>query len=275
MSDDGEGKIVQTAQAIAAIAEVVPVYQDAIQPAAKEVGKSLQVIGRAVNVALSPIVGLVWGAEQIQQFIYQRVGAKLENVPPEDIIRPKSHIAVPVVDALRYIGEDIDLSDMYANLLATSMDKKTAYRAHPGFVDIIRNMSPDEAKIIKLLSKDPNHAFINIYSKSISGPGQFLVSSYDTILSVSAGCEHHSLVGIYINNLERLGLVDVPEFGSLLNEALYEEIKNLPEVVDIISEINNSDGREAHIEKRRLQLSTLGHHFVVSCVIEKELQPRN
>src|SRR5262245_16824482 len=104
VSNENGDPISASARAVADILKEVPVYEDAVQPAAKEVGKSLQTIGRAVNVALSPVLGLVWGAEQIKSFIYERVGAKLEGVSPEDIQQPKPHIAVPAIDALRYTG---------------------------------------------------------------------------------------------------------------------------------------------------------------------------
>lgn len=275
MGENGEGKIAQTAQAIAAITEAVPVYQDAVQPAAKEVGKSLHVVGRAVNVALSPILGLVWGAEQIQKFIYERVGAKLEQVPPEDIQKPKPHIAVPVVDALRYTGEEVELSDMYANLLATSMDRRTAYRAHPSFVEIIKNMSPDEAKVMRLLSHQPSQPLVDIQAKLVEGKGVVAVSRYVTLLGAKAGCDYPNLIANYIDNLQRLGLVEVPDFGSLTDPAHYSEIENHPQVVTTIEEINRIKGRKGHIVKRRLGLTSLGQQFIRACIIDKDAQPRD
>ena len=99
----------------------MPVYQDAVQPAAKEIGKGLQVVAKAVNAALIPVEGLIWGVEQIRDFVRDRVAKKLEAIPPEDIQQPKAHIAVPAIDALRYTGTEDGLSELYANLLATSM----------------------------------------------------------------------------------------------------------------------------------------------------------
>lgn len=93
------------------------------------------------------------GVEQIREFVHNRVSKKLENVPPEDIQPPKPHVGVPALDALRYTGAENELADLYANLLATSMDRQTAYRAHPGFVDIIKNMCPDEAENHEVPSK--------------------------------------------------------------------------------------------------------------------------
>ncbi len=43
------------AEAVSAVAQAVPIYDDAVQPAAKELGKGLTTIMKTVNVALAPL----------------------------------------------------------------------------------------------------------------------------------------------------------------------------------------------------------------------------
>lgn len=71
-----------TINAVSGLVEKVPIYQDAIQPLAKEAGKALGTVGRSVNAALMPIRGLVWGIEQIEAFVQHKLAAKLESVSP-------------------------------------------------------------------------------------------------------------------------------------------------------------------------------------------------
>src|SRR5216683_1163789 len=75
-------------EAVKGIVEAVPVYQDAIQPGAKQIGTALETIGKAVNLALAPVAGLVWGWEQVREFVIRRVSEKLQKVPPERIQTP-------------------------------------------------------------------------------------------------------------------------------------------------------------------------------------------
>ena len=49
------GIIKQTVDSVTALTKAIPIYQDAVQPLAKETGKALGTIGKAVNVALAPI----------------------------------------------------------------------------------------------------------------------------------------------------------------------------------------------------------------------------
>jgi hypothetical protein len=201
MPEDKEiatGQVTDAAKAIAAMTENIPIYKDAVQPAAKEISKSLTLIAKAVNTALLPVAGLVWGADQIKDFINKKVAQKMENVPEEDIQSPKPHIGVPVVDALRYTGEEAALADLYANLLATAMDRKTAINAHPGFVDMIKNMSPDEARIMKFLSANNMYPLIDIAIQEINKSTFVKTHRHVSLLGLDAQCEVPGLASNYL-----------------------------------------------------------------------------
>lgn len=147
MSD--ENKVRDAADAVKGVVEAIPVYQDALQPAVQEVGKGLATVAKTIHVALAPVAALVWGFEQVRDFVHSRVAEKLKDVPRERIATPSPSVAGPALEALRYSGHDADLREMYANLLATSMDASTAREAHPAFVDIIKQLAPDEAKLLR------------------------------------------------------------------------------------------------------------------------------
>lgn len=269
------GSVTEIAKAVGEIVDKVPVYQDAIQPAAKELGKGFQVIAKAVNAALIPVEALIWGVEQIRDFVRERVEKKLENVPPEDIQQPKPHIAVPAIEALRYTGAEEDLSELYANLLATSMDRATAYRAHPGFVDMIKNMCPDEARMMHFFASNEYYPLINIKSVSSADQSFQVRHRHLSLLGLDAKCEHLPLTSNYIDNLERLGLVQVETMVRMHDEAPYTRIEEYPQVKQIIEDLKKTEGRTVDIEKIRLAVTDLGKQFIRACVINKNEQPRN
>src|SRR5690554_5891667 len=150
-SPSAEGNVEGTIKAVTGLVKEVPVYEDAIQPLAKEAGKALQTVGRTVNAALLPVRGLVWGVEKIEEFVQTKVSKKLADTPVENICTPDPAVAGPALESLRYTGHKESLSELYANLLASAMDKETARTAHPGFVEIIRNMSSDEARLLEYI----------------------------------------------------------------------------------------------------------------------------
>jgi hypothetical protein len=273
--EEKAGSITEIAKAIGEIVDKVPVYQDAVQPAAKELGKGLQVVAKAVNAALVPVEGLIWGVEQIRDFVRERVAKKLESVPPEDIQEPKPHIAVPAIDALRYTGTEESLSDLYANLLATSMDKATAYRAHPGFVDMIKNMCPDEAKVMRFLSGQPYYPIVNIKSVSNADQSFQVRHRHLSLIGLDAKCEHPALAANYLDNLARLGLVQVETTVRMQKDEPYTRIEEHPEIKQIIDSLKKIEGRTADVEKMRLAVTDLGKQFIRACVVDKDAQPRS
>ena len=136
-----ENQIRDVVDAVTGVAKAVPVYQDVIQPAAQEIGKALQTVAKTVHVVLAPVSALVWGYDQVKEFVSTKVADRLKNVPPENLVTPKPNVAGPALEALRYTGHESSLSDLYANLLAAAMDSSTAQGAHPAFVEIIKQLT--------------------------------------------------------------------------------------------------------------------------------------
>ena len=152
MSDENNSKVTETLNALG-ISDVIPaVYEDLLQPAAKELGTGLVVVARAVTMALSPIEGAVWGYDRIRDWLAVKLTQKLADRDEDSIQQPPLNIAGPAILNLTFTGETPSLREMYANLIAASMDTETAYTAHPSFVRIIEQLSPDEAKLLGLLS---------------------------------------------------------------------------------------------------------------------------
>src|SRR4051812_49130383 len=112
MSD--ENKIRDAADAVKGIAEAVPVYQDVVQPAAKELGTALQTVAKSIHVALAPVSVLVWGYEQIRDYLNKTLTEKLKDIPSERIVTPNPTIAGPTVEALRFAANETSLRELYA-----------------------------------------------------------------------------------------------------------------------------------------------------------------
>jgi hypothetical protein len=75
----------------------------------------------------------------------------LQQSAPGVVIEPPESILLPVLAANSYTTDE-DLRDMFATLVAAAMDPETAGLAHPSFADIIRQLTPDEARIVKGLA---------------------------------------------------------------------------------------------------------------------------
>lgn len=267
MADGGEMK--NTVEAVKGILDAIPIYQDVVQPAAREVGKSLQTIAKTVHIALTPVSALVWGYEQIQDFVSKKVSEKLRNTPPSDIKSPNPNLAGPALEALKYTGHDSSLRDLYANLIASSIDAATAELAHPGFVEIIRQLTPDEAKLIKLLSTDNAFPLISIRAASKNaGAGGAVALHHFSLLGEEAKCDFPELVPGYLDNLRRLGLIEIPEFLKYTAPFAYAKLLDHPAVKRCRDEIDSSKDCKAFVERKGVALTHFGRQFIAAAVID-------
>lgn len=265
-----ENKIRDAADAVKGVLEAVPIYEDALQPAAKQIGTSLETVAKAIHVALAPVSALVWGYDKIRVYLADILPEKLKNVPPEQIISPSPTIAGPVLEALRFSAHESSLREMYANLLATSMDENTARNAHPAFVESIRQITPDEARIIQLLERRQSSPMITI------GVGFKMLNPVDvhsehlphfSLIAEEAGCSHPDLWPAYLTNLSRLGLVET-HLGSLMgSDAAYKALRGHPTVAKLVSAINEAGIGYGTSRDEFLQLTAFGQQFCKACVV--------
>lgn len=270
MSD--ENKIRDVVDAVTGVAQAVPVYQDVIQPAAQEVGKALQTVAKTVHVALAPVSALVWGYDQIKDFVSTKVADRLKNVPPENIVTPKPNVAGPALESLRYTGHEEALSDMYANLLAASMDKATAEGAHPSFVEIIKQLTPDEAKIVALFLQEIPFPILTVRwdynAQTGKTGGKEVLVNYSQIGEL-AGCEYKHLTPSYLDNLCRLGLAEMPPMFQYTSPGIYDALENSPIVGMVKAQISQNSDITANIERKGLRITELGKQFARVCITKK------
>lgn len=274
MSD--ENKIRDAADAVKGIAEAVPIYQDAVQPAAKEIGTALQTVAKTIHIVLAPVSALVWGFEQIKDFISTKVAEKLKDVPPENIATPKPNVAGPALESLKYTGHEETLRDMYANLLAASMDTRTANGAHPAFVEIIRQLTPDEARLLRLFVQHRPFPLVNVRREykvetpTESGGTDVLV--HFSLLGWEAGCDFPDMTPAYIDNLCRLGLAQVPapSLFEYTGPGVYDPLEKNPKVESVKKKIESSEKYKAVIERTGLIVTELGKQFCRVCVISHD-----
>jgi hypothetical protein len=266
----GDNKVKETIDAVTGLVKAVPVYEDLVQPVAKQLGKSLETVGKVINIALAPVGMLVWGYDKCQEFIQTKVADRLKDVPPEDIITPKPNVAGPAIDALRYTGHEESLSDMYANLLASAMDKKTADGAHPAFVEIIKQLTPDEAKLISYFMQPLPFPLVTVRAES-QEPGQ---GGYDIAVNVSlfgekSGLALPDLVPSYLDNLSRLGLIDIQAKYSYINSLLYEELENSMLVNSYRARVVKLN-HVSQLIRGAVRVTSLGIQFGQVCVVGHE-----
>ncbi|MCD8351430.1 MAG: DUF4393 domain-containing protein [Planctomycetaceae bacterium] len=271
--EECNNKVDDTINAVTDLVKAVPIYQDAIQPAAKEIGKGLEVVAKAINVALEPIRGLVWGYDKIKEHVLDELPNRLKSVAPDKIITPSPNVAVPTLEALRYTGHQIELRELFLNLLTSSMNSDSSKEAFPSFVEIIKQMTPDEAKLLDNLVKSQVRPLIDLEVQNEEGGAQTILTNYSHF-GVASQCTYPELTPAYLNNLCRLGILEIPYGKSYTDKNVYVPLSDDLMVKSTIEKVEAANpNMKAKIIRKVVLITDFGWKFIDTCVIKKTVSP--
>lgn len=136
------------------LAKVLPVekvYDDAVAPFAKQVGKFGEDAGKAARLILSPIQGLARLQDRLEA-MFERIG---KRVPEERQIEVRPEISAPAIEAMTYLDDKSELWRVLEEILTKAADRDTVSLVHPAFVHIAKQMTPDEINTVFRLKRGP------------------------------------------------------------------------------------------------------------------------
>lgn len=204
--------------------------------------------------------------EELLSDLRKMLEEKLKNIPSENIVPPSPRIAVPTLQNAS-ITEDIEIRELYAQLLANSMNETMKDGIHPGFVEIIKQLSPDEAKILRYMSSNTIIPTITLRCVNEKEEGYDVVKNFSNVGEL-AKCEYPFEVGKYFDNLIRLGLLKNAMLASLTNKSLYEPLKTHSYIVEKsrAASAQNGEYNHADIKESYMELTDYGELFCTICI---------
>lgn len=243
-------------------------YTDVAKPIAKPTGELVGLVPRAIKAALAPIEKWVLQREYNVAETKKLLEKKLSSVAPELIEVPEPYIAVPTLQYISYCMDNEELRDMYANLLANSMNKVVKNGVHPGFVEIIKQLCPDEAKLIKYIHENrPNIPLLYLEAKKKSGASLMVSPVGFTNATYLSGCEYPANYQSYLENLMRLGLINCTSEEYLVDKSAYVQLKTHPLLIELKKQTeNNRNVRKVEYVEGHLELTLFGRNFCDKCV---------
>ena len=243
---------------------VKEIYEDGAKPLLQSSSNIANLVLRAINAALEPLHKWVLHREYNIEETKILLQQKLLNVPYELIVSPEPYVAIPALMAMSYTIDSHDLRDMYANLLANSMSADKKEFVHPSFVEIIKQLSPNEAVFLNYL-KGYRKALID-YEFQFDSFGGFFRQN---LIDVGIQFEQEDTIA-YINNYIRLGLFEkilstrdscLVEF-NVVEEIAFNECKlNMEEDYD--HEFSQEElSKSFNCKYYWLQLTNFGENFL-------------
>lgn len=212
--------------------------------AAKNLGESAVILSKTIKNCLLPLAAVNYAFDKARVYFTENfdkeIHEKTSSIPAENLIEPKGSIAGPTLQGIAFSHEEPNIKEMYLNLLKTSMDNRTSHAAHPAFVEIIKQLTSEEAVLLRdvLLSYGPIPlAQIKATRKS----GGFNIKIKHLAALSNANTQEPVIDKQFpamVDNWVRLGLVEVT-YQSFLNDAKrYDWVKIRPEYIQLEATTN-------------------------------------
>jgi hypothetical protein len=145
-------------------------------------------------------------------------------------------------------------------LLERSSELTEQGDGHPAYRRILDELSPDEARILRLLATSGPQPAVDIRTWRPLDVGSTVVAPGLSMIAANAGCRHSERVPAYLSNLYRLGMLWFSR-EKLSDPAPYQVLEAQPDVADAV----RATGR-ARIVRRSIHLTPFGGHFCQQCL---------
>src|SRR5690625_2729206 len=186
---------------------------------------------------------------------------KINAINEEKLKEPDMSIVGPALEASRYYIDEENLREMFANLIASSFNEDTSDNTHPSFVEIIKRLNSDEAKILNYI-KGRHFPTLHVVSRKNGSQSPIMMNFSD--ISFKAKCELPDKIHSYLDNLNRLGLIQLNNEGSLTDKSLYSDLEKHPITKHSVM-LADSLGKSKIIQSHA-QSTMFGINFYNSCI---------
>lgn len=244
---------------------LVEVYGDLARPGVKQVGKALETILGLGNTVLWPIALANERSRISLERNLERYRKEMENIPEDKVVAAAPEIGVPVAEKLAYVGDD-NLADLYVKLLATASNADTLGNAHPSFVNVINNLSPDEARLLRHFVNRTTLPFVMVRAQAVSG-GYSPVAGPFVADEVLEGLSFSHNLDAYFSNLAGLGMLSYRQDEWLANESVYEplESKNKSAYEKLFEVSPQLSGKKMKFARGVIRITSFGSKFISAC----------
>lgn len=235
---------------VSVVTEIIKAAGDdpSVKEAAGNLGQTAVTLSKTINNALLPLAAVNFAFDKARDYFSSRfqqdLTEKAKDIPQEHIVQPKASVAGPTLQGLAFTHEEANLKEMFLNLLATSMDGRKADIAHPAFVEIIKQLDSEDARLVRgTLKSESPIPIVEIHTVLKNGKGQNVQLRHLLNLKNTSTGEavEDPKVSAMVDNWIRLGLVKVEYDKYLTESSHYSWVEDRPEYKRLRDSLNNED----------------------------------
>ena len=243
------------------------VYDDIIHPSAKTTGEILGFIPRSIKVLLQSWEKWIINGEESTRLTSEAIKQKIEAIPEDRLTEPEAYIVVPAIQQLGYSYSSEELRELYANLIVSSMDTEKKEQVHPAFVDILKKLTPDEAKIIQYLKGVNILEYVDLKGESKENDGGFIyIERRITLLRSNVSFSRPENELAYLENLVCLGILKDCDTLSVAEKDNYKRIEENLGLEQLRSKYTPETYRAISVHRSIYQVTKFGENFIKAVV---------
>lgn len=190
-------------------------------------------LGQEARRSLREALGLAEAPDPMPRSLRERIGT-------DGSVDPSAKISLP---------------DRMNALLDASSDLSYPDFGHPAYVRLLSELSPDEARILRLFAQRGPQPSVDVRTKRLFGAGSELIAPGLTMIGRYAGCRNSDRVPAYLNNLFRLGLIWFSR-EELPEQSLYDVLEAQEEVEEAMERA----GKGTTV-RRSIELTAFGRNL--------------
>ncbi|QEY16952.1 DUF4393 domain-containing protein [Cellvibrio sp. KY-GH-1] len=187
------------------------IYSDIAKPGTRQVGLAIETI---FKIGLSPVAMLDWGFEHSKEWLKAKIEKRLNSTPSEFRCSPPNSIAVSAITSISISSDSPELRDLYAELLLKAMDSRSQAMVHPSFINLISQLSPQEALVFISFNKIEGTLILKEEDNRYSLEHEYIESQFLRYCQ-QLGFGECPYAQLWLENLQRLKLVVLNEYSEV------------------------------------------------------------
>lgn len=242
------------------------VYDDLAHPGMNWAGKIIGAVGHACYASMGlPLEKWAERKERQVEELNRQIESGISRIPENRRIEPSYGTVQAIFEGLESCLDEELLQVGFVSLLCSAMDSNVATPLLKCHANILKQLCPDEAKILKALYVKRVQAFIDVRSCLKGTTEGVTVYQYVTDINDLSKCESPDDIPSYLVHLETLGLLQIDSLKSLVDKRRYDLLE---EKVKDVRRIIKDYGRSYDISRGMIYLTPLGKDFAKSCGLE-------
>lgn len=197
----------------------------------------------------------------------QKLANEITQIVLENLKEPNLSIAGPALESAKFYLEEEEIRNMFAKLVASSMDSSKNEFTHPSFIEIIKQMDKIDAQNFSIISNlYMENGFVptvSYYTAEI-GSDKPIKHIIDHVFVNNSEQRDITIQSSSLTNLSRLGLIDIDYKKHVHDKYYYDLLHNT--FVDEQNKKLASNHQRILSKLGMIQLTLFGVRFSKACL---------